>query len=273
MARGRPHPFLRGLVDSYAGYAEQRTTGAPNLEVPHPSLTLIVNLGEPIRVSAPGAPSSTANHDSFLAGLHDAFVVVGATGPMRCVEARPTPAGARVLLGRPLGDLANRTVDLGDLLGRDADELAERMDAAPGWAARFVLLEEVLLGRTEAWTNRDSVLWAWRQLRISDGRARRRPSRGGRLEPQAPDGPLPDGAGTAAEGRRPCPSVRCGGASDRRITPALLGGHRPPLRLRRPSAPQPGLPSVRRDYAGRLPAPPDPRGRSAGLTVRNRDSR
>ena len=172
MARGRPHPFLRGLVDSYAGYAEQRTTGAPNLEVPHPSLTLIVNLGEPIRVSAPGAPSSTANHDSFLAGLHDAFVVVGATGPMRCVEARLTPAGARVLLGRPLGDLANRTVDLGDLLGRDADELAERMDAAPGWAARFVLLEEVLLGRTEAWTNRDGVLWAWRQLRISDGRAR-----------------------------------------------------------------------------------------------------
>lgn len=173
MARGRSHPLLGGLAGEYCGYAEQRTTAAPNLEVPHPDLVLIVNLGAPIRVSAPGAPAASADHRSFLAGLHDAFVVVGATGPMRCVEARLSPAGARLLLGHPLGELGNQTVDLVDLLGRGADEVAERMDAAPGWEARFALLDDLLLRRlATAQPGPDGVLWAWRRLRSSGGRAR-----------------------------------------------------------------------------------------------------
>jgi hypothetical protein len=57
------------------------------------------------------------------------------------IEVRLPPLTARRLFGVPMDALANEVVALEDLLGRDADRLVERLHDAPGWAARFALLD------------------------------------------------------------------------------------------------------------------------------------
>jgi AraC-like DNA-binding protein len=47
----------------------------------------------------------------------------------------------------PTGELTNQVVELRDVLGTDTDELVERLAGAPDWAARFDLLDAVLLAR------------------------------------------------------------------------------------------------------------------------------
>ncbi|MGI8874395.1 MAG: hypothetical protein ACR2KP_08725 [Egibacteraceae bacterium] len=54
------------------------------------------------------------------------------------------PLGASALLGVPARELASRVVDLGDLLGRRAGELVDRLAEAAGWPERFAVLDEVL---------------------------------------------------------------------------------------------------------------------------------
>jgi len=66
IATAAPHPALRGRFGEYCGYAET-SRPAVRREVPHAAVTLILNLGEPLRVD--GRPFA-----SFVAGLHDRAV-------------------------------------------------------------------------------------------------------------------------------------------------------------------------------------------------------
>ena len=81
-------------------------------------------------------------------------VVQAPRRPCRVLGVRLRPAGAWALLAHPLCQLAELTADLGDLLGRAGDELAERChDAGSG-------IERV----------RRAVAWLGRQLRRPAGR-------------------------------------------------------------------------------------------------------
>ena len=58
------------------------------------------------------------------------------------------------------------------MLGRRAAELEERLDAAPGWAARFALLDAVLARRLAATAPPPDLLRAWARLQATGGRVR-----------------------------------------------------------------------------------------------------
>lgn len=81
--------------------------------------------------------------------------------------------GARVLLGRPAGELASTVVELSTLLGPVAGELIERLRSATTWTGRFLELDDVL---TRIARQRDGPApelgWAWRRLIRSHGRVR-----------------------------------------------------------------------------------------------------
>jgi AraC-like DNA-binding protein len=68
-------------------------------------------------------------------------------GAMAGVQIDLTPAGARALLGLPAAALTHEVVDLAAVLGRDADELNERLALLSGWPERFAALEAFLLAR------------------------------------------------------------------------------------------------------------------------------
>jgi AraC-like DNA-binding protein len=157
-----PHPALRPLIAR--GYVGYREAGGPlrRLEVPHQAITVILNLGPPIAVTG-----WEGGGGSFVAGLHDRAVVTEHAGEQLGIQLDVAPLGARMLFGLPMGELARRVVDLDALLPRD---LADRLADASSWAARFDLLDAVLLARLErSAPPRPDVAFAWRRLGETHG--------------------------------------------------------------------------------------------------------
>ena len=69
---------------------------------------------------------------SFVAATDTRHAVVEHDGHQHGIELRLTPLGAHMLLGVPMDELTCRVVELDALLGREADELIERMHDAGG---------------------------------------------------------------------------------------------------------------------------------------------
>ena len=139
-----PHPSLRGAVLRYAGYEEHGPARVQRTELPQDRVSLILNLGDPFEVEG-------VRHGSFVAPVDDRPARTSFERSARGVQVDQTPIAARALLGLPLDELGGAlAVDLGDVLGRDAAELEERLDAAPGWEARFALLDALLVTRLAA---------------------------------------------------------------------------------------------------------------------------
>jgi AraC-like DNA-binding protein len=167
LARGAPHPGLRGLVRGYEDFTERSAGPLRRREVALPDMVLILDLGDGWRV---GTDTPAERHGSFVAGVHDRPTVVEHGGRARCLQVDLTPLGARALLGVAPAELRNRVVGLEDLLGPAGGRLLERLDAAPGWDERFAILDGALLARAAAAEPaRPDVLWAWRRLVESHG--------------------------------------------------------------------------------------------------------
>jgi hypothetical protein len=69
-----------------------------------------------------------------------------------------------------MGELTDRIVDLGELLGAEALLLAEQLDGLGSWAERFELVDDFFargLARTEAVA--PALVWAWRRLEETGG--------------------------------------------------------------------------------------------------------
>jgi AraC-like DNA-binding protein len=171
MASRDADPGLRGAVGAYTGYVEQTPGPLRRREVPSTHVTVILSFGPAIGVGDPGAACAPAHRrTSFVAGLHDQPVLTEHGGRQHGIEVRLAPLAAGRLFGVPMDALANQVVALEDLLGRDAERLVEGLYAAPGWAARFALLDGAIGGRLEAGRPPSpGVAWAWGRLRETHG--------------------------------------------------------------------------------------------------------
>jgi AraC-like DNA-binding protein len=162
LASRPPHPALRSHVRSLAGWHER---GAPvrRAELPGARIVLVISFGPTLDIDG-------RRFGSFVAGLHDAPALTEHEGEGHGIQAYLTPLGARRLLRMPMGELTGQVVELEDLIGAGAHELAERLATAPDWAARFALLEHTIAERTlEAPPAPRELEWAWRRLRDTDG--------------------------------------------------------------------------------------------------------
>ncbi|MGH9938871.1 MAG: helix-turn-helix domain-containing protein [Blastocatellia bacterium] len=126
----RPQP-LAHLAESVEviWYFKGPTSSARKRILPNGMVEMLVNFGEPYRTIAGAGPELLKA--AWLAGLQ--------SGPMVCEQpplqdvmgVRLRPAGAYALLDAPMWEISELVVDLEDLVGRAADELAERCyDAA-----------------------------------------------------------------------------------------------------------------------------------------------
>lgn len=170
IARRAPHASVAGVAAGYCGYTERAVLPMRRREVANGGVVLIVSFGDPIAVRLNTEP--TASHvTSFVAGLHDGWVVTEFAGPQAGVQIDLTPLGAYRLLGVPSSEIANDVVDLGSFGPPWLAELPERLAAAPDWASRFALLDRELARRAVEGPDIDrAVAWAWRQLTASHGR-------------------------------------------------------------------------------------------------------
>lgn len=158
-------PAVRGCAPHYVGYAESALEPVRRLELPHPNITVIINLGAPLAVHAPALECAGPTFRSFAAGLFDTVALTESTGHSAGIELNLTPLGMWQLLGVPMHELRNRVVGLDALLGPPSRALEEALRNTASWDARFGLLDAALIARL---ARRDAapspVQWAWSQL-------------------------------------------------------------------------------------------------------------
>lgn len=168
-----PHPALAGSVLRYEGFDQGDDADFRFRALPCTFAPLILEFGGEWHLEdgrRPGGPP--ARLSSFAAGLGDGPVLIENRGRTRCLQIDLTPCGARRLFGMPMQELANRSVDLRDVLGRAGDELVERVAEAPNWAGRFALVDRALGARLAAAAPADAgVAWSLERIARSGGRA------------------------------------------------------------------------------------------------------
>jgi len=167
-----PDPRLRGIAHRYCGYFHG--AGAQRLrrrEVAQDQVTIILDFGPPLYLAGPR--SELEEHHSFVAALTDTYAVIE-HGALHGIQIDLSPVGAHMLLGVPMHELsAQLVVPLADVIGSGAPEMVERLYEAPGWDARFALLDRYIAARLrDAPPPPADVTYAWQRLTATGGRLR-----------------------------------------------------------------------------------------------------
>jgi AraC-like DNA-binding protein len=145
-----PPPSLRPFVRTL-WHLEGEAPGPlapPERVVPDGCPELVLHFGAPYRLGAADGPLDSQGRAVFVGQL-EGPADLKPTGPTGIVGVRFRPAGARDLAGLPMGSLAGRSVPLGDLWGREGEDLLDRVRSAPDASARLRLVAAALLRRSE----------------------------------------------------------------------------------------------------------------------------
>jgi AraC-like DNA-binding protein len=170
LASRRARAELAAYVRDYQGYEERLASGVRRRELPHGGVVLVINFAAAWRVADPRRESAVERYGSFVAGVDDFASLVDCTGRAHCLQVNFTPIGARRFFGVPMDGLARRVVALDDVLGRDAERLADRLFQADDWVDRFDIAETFIAARLNATAPADAgVMWAWRKIEREGG--------------------------------------------------------------------------------------------------------
>ncbi|MGW1198386.1 helix-turn-helix domain-containing protein [Streptomyces sp. NPDC002536] len=161
-----PHPMLAGHVLGYTGQSFSLAQPQVRRVTALAAVMLLIDFEPPVRhlvTDTPGLQQSLPL--SPVSGLSDHPLFIRQSGREYGLVALLTPLGARALFGFPLWELARRSVHFTDLLGPDGRRLTEQLAEAPGWPARFRILDDFLLARIAAGPELPpQVHQAWRRL-------------------------------------------------------------------------------------------------------------
>jgi AraC-like DNA-binding protein len=159
--RQAPAAALAGRVTSYYGFEMETPEPVRQREGPGADVVVILTFEEHWLIDG-------ERHTSFLGGLHERQVTTEHPGRSLGMQVDLDPLAARVLVGAPLHEVAERTVALEDVLY--APFLVERLADARGWDARFALLDDMLAARLANAQPSREIAWAWQRMRETHGR-------------------------------------------------------------------------------------------------------
>jgi AraC-like DNA-binding protein len=159
---------LAGLVD-HIWLFDGSMTCLRERTFPNGLLEIIVHLGQRYRVVEDRG--TWVCPTTCITGLQLGHLVVEApAGRTRVLGVRLTPAGAYALLARPMHELASLTVDLEDVAGSAAAELAERCHSARAAASCLRVAVEWIDGRLALATRLDpTIAWLIEEMRQRHG--------------------------------------------------------------------------------------------------------
>lgn len=114
--------------------------------LPSTTVTLVLPLDRPLRVSWASDPASLHAGWSSLSGLHTAPAAIHHDGSQRGVQLALTVEGARALLGRPAATLSGSLTDFeeADVVPAVLRALPERLQETDGWDARVAVVDRTL---------------------------------------------------------------------------------------------------------------------------------
>jgi AraC-like DNA-binding protein len=165
-----PAPSLLRHARLYYGFEERTASPIRRCEGPGTDVILLFSFGPEWRIDrAPEPTGRWERRSSFVAGLRESAVLTQHDGHSIGMQVNLTPPGAYALFGIPMDELADRTVDLADVLDHGR-QLPEQLAALPTWAERFQLLDAVLAARLEeARPSSTCIEWAWGRLTKTNG--------------------------------------------------------------------------------------------------------
>jgi len=169
-----PPPCLAPYVREIQGYVEEGGPSILRKELPSGRVPMILVFGPGFSLHDVDRPSRWRTLDrSFIAGMHERHALVGSKGDGLCMQVDFTPWGAHRFLAADMDGLAGAVVDLNVILGPLVDRVEERLAEAPGWEARFDVVEQLLAWRIlgSAYDNR-LVRAAWQMITASSGAIR-----------------------------------------------------------------------------------------------------
>ena len=171
MTTRAPDARLKPYVVDYQGYREFARMPMRRLQPPFDGIPMIVTFGPGIDIINSDRPAQRRLYRSFLAGLHDVHVLTEYEGEQMGFQVNFTLLGAYRFLNITMSDIANRCLDLGDLLGdAEADRLADSFQDAADWPARFDLMDRFLLERLRHGRPMSpDIAWALKSLQASHG--------------------------------------------------------------------------------------------------------
>ena len=171
MVSRAPDPRLKPYIIDYQGYRERAAGPMRRLQPPFDGIPMIVTFGPSIDIINGDRPTHRGLFRSFLAGLHDVHVFTEYQGAQMGFQVNFTLLGAYRFLNITMSNIANRVIDLGDLLGdADADRLTDSLQDADDWPARFDVMDRFLLERLrQGRPMSPDVAWALKTLQSSRG--------------------------------------------------------------------------------------------------------
>lgn len=168
----RPAPAVRPWVATYTGYRMDAGPSGVHHGVPSPHLTFLLCLDGAVEMLG----DSPGRFNAIVGGLHYEPALIAQGEAQTGVQMRLSWRGARALLGVRAGDLAADVVDLGDLLGRGAASLLDRLAGIPAWPERFAVLDAELAALAARGPGergvRPEVGYAWDRLEETGGNLR-----------------------------------------------------------------------------------------------------
>ena len=141
-------------------------------ELPDGSAVLIFNLGKDLRVEHPaGTVRAFGEGRGFFSGASATYATTETGGAQTGAQIKFSLLGARLFLGRPLGELGDALVDPSEAFGLNAGELAERIAEARSQEERLPLLSQAVERRV---LSEDAIApglaFAYRRLSRADVR-------------------------------------------------------------------------------------------------------
>lgn len=171
-AVGEPGPALRPYVRRYIGYRQHDVTLAVHRGLPSRSVTLIISLAGPVRlIGGPGTEHGPLALQCAVGGLHLGPALIAQDAFQHGLHLELNPLGLRALLGVAATELSSTVCDVADLPVPWRRDLVDRLVAAPGWPARFAVLDAELGRALRPVTPAAEVRWAWQAMIASEGNA------------------------------------------------------------------------------------------------------
>ncbi|MBO2462302.1 helix-turn-helix domain-containing protein [Actinomadura violacea] len=155
---------------AFAGFSRGGSAADHRL-VPHASVIVALDFGAgpPLVEDAAGRRFQ----GSLVGGLGYSGSVWVRGENIQCVQVRLSPLVARAVLDVGPVDLDGSVVSLGDLWGRQASRLSERLHDLSSWEDRFALIEASVADRYETGPALDpEVVRAWDRIVAGRGRVR-----------------------------------------------------------------------------------------------------
>lgn len=145
----RARPPLSASI-AYFGYWDRRAGGPHRSRaLPRGAATIVIDVGDRPEVDFFGADAHTrlAMPPAFLIGAGTASYVTQIDTAQTVITVHFRPGGARPFVDIAQGELTDVCVGLGELWGREAETLRQRLAEASSGASRVMLLEAFLVNR------------------------------------------------------------------------------------------------------------------------------